>query len=180
MGTQTEFKQALVKNDWMEYPNSHGWGNGYVLISEDHPLYGMDNMSLDTGDDLDSFLNVYGGVTFNKVVDDHIINNFAPESLDEQDKGYYIIGFDTAHSGDNPNDQDYEYVKDQTQRLHDQLVYYYDNPSEVTKMKNYFSRKEVKALINSVLDNHGIHWLDPRTQEWIKQNFESDNNQNSI
>jgi hypothetical protein len=172
METHTQFKQVLIKNDWMKYNDSHGWGNGYVLIPEDHPLYGMDNFSIETGDGLDNFLNVHGGITLTKVVDNHIIYNFAPEFLDDQDKGCYIIGFDTAHSGDNPYDQDYEYVKNQTQHLHDQLVYYYENPKQVTKMKNYFSRKEVKALINSVLDHHGVHWLDPRTQEWIKENME--------
>jgi len=163
------FKQVLIKNTWLNFSET-GWGNGYVLIPKDHPLYGMGYSNIEV-DCLDDFVYIHGGITFSSIVDEDLLKSYS-DYLNEGDIGKHMIGFDTAHAGDNAQKHDYEFVKQETQRLHDLLLHYYQNPEEVTKNKQYFSRKEVKELINSFADHHEIHWLDKRTQEWIRKNFE--------
>lgn len=77
------------------------WFCGYVRIPENHKLYGMDY------NDLDDILNVHGGVTF-------------AGALDGMD-GFYV-GFDCAHLGDMPDEQDEAYTLYECKRLVDQLI----------------------------------------------------------
>lgn len=69
---------------------STGWGNGYVVIPKGHPLHGKyyDDLSVD----------IHGGLTFSGNVDELNKKDW-PEIID-QDKGGWVVGFDTAHSGD--------------------------------------------------------------------------------
>lgn len=66
-----------------------GWGNGYVLIPEGHPMHGK------YYDDIP--VSVHGGLTYSELVDDRIIKLF---NLSEEDRGFWMVGFDTAHYGD--------------------------------------------------------------------------------
>ena len=77
-----------------------GWGNGYVKIPKEHPWYGED---YDYLQDVD----VHGRLTYS----DGCHVGFGIISQEEEDnKTYWIIGFDTNHSGDDPFSCSEEYV----------------------------------------------------------------------
>lgn len=77
------------------------WYCGYVVIPEDHPCYGLDYEVVE--DDID----VHGGLTFSGTFED--IDGF-------------LLGFDCAHAGDNPEVQDEEYTLSECKSLVDQLI----------------------------------------------------------
>lgn len=70
----------------LDFTLSRGWGNGYVALPKGHPWYGMDYNEIP--------VDIHGGLTFSQLAsnwaEDH---DFDPES--------WVIGFDTAHYGDN-------------------------------------------------------------------------------
>lgn len=68
--------------------NKFGWGNGYVVLEKTHPWYGYDDSAIP--------VDVHGGITYAKIINEDVIKNFSPE-LDDNDLGKFIIGFDTAH-----------------------------------------------------------------------------------
>lgn len=92
------FKTALVENNWVKeidndlLKHSCGWGNGYVIISKSHPLWGLHY------EIVNNFVSVHGGLTFSNECDETNFNTFG---LEESDIGCWIFGFDTAHAGDN-------------------------------------------------------------------------------
>jgi hypothetical protein len=63
----------LSRNSFMDF----GWGNGYVGVTKENPLYGIDYTLVD------SFVVIHGGLTFSGMIDN-----------------MWCFGFDTAHSGD--------------------------------------------------------------------------------
>ena len=69
-----------------------GWGNGYVLLPKGHPCYGMDYDSIHNKYDID----VHYGLTFAGSA-----SNFDWKEIRKEDKDKWMIGFDTAHYGDN-------------------------------------------------------------------------------
>lgn len=77
------------------------WFCGYVRIPEDHKFYGKDV------NELENLLTVHGGVTF-------------AGALDGMD-GFYV-GFDCAHLGDMPDEQDEAYTLYECKRLVNQLI----------------------------------------------------------
>lgn len=89
-----------------------GWGNGYVVIPEGHKLHGMDYDSIHNDYDID----VNGGLTWSKKAGGL---KDEPEWINHTD---WIVGFDTAHSGDSrdkwPNEQA---VLNETRKLAEQL-----------------------------------------------------------
>jgi hypothetical protein len=93
-----------------------GWGNGYVLIPKGHPLWGKDY------DLIDMDVDVHGGITFGEEVTDELIERLEP--LTDQDKGFWMIGFDTAHYRDNLASCPKEYVEAETKRLAEQIENY--------------------------------------------------------
>lgn len=90
-----------------------GWGNGYVLIPEGHPLHGKHY------DDID--VDVHGGLTFSELVDDEMIEKW---EIDAEDKGKWCVGFDTAHYQDNLSRWPKEAVQAEADNLMKQLVAY--------------------------------------------------------
>lgn len=91
------FKTKLIENTWTprkigNWTYQTGWGNGYVIIPENHPFHGVDY------DTINNFVNVHGGLTYSQSVTSSVVQTF---ELDEDDLGKWMIGFDTAHSGDN-------------------------------------------------------------------------------
>lgn len=114
------FKQFIVENTWLSRDHTdHGYGNGYVVLPKDHPLWGCSN-DMDGEDFIDDHVNVHGGITLAKEVSQNNIDHMS--DLDKDDLGKWVIGFDTAHTGDNLDEHGYDYVVEETQRLHDQLV----------------------------------------------------------
>lgn len=90
------YKTRLVKSVFPRHTGrpvsfETGWGNGYVIVPENHPLHGFDyNIA-------NGYVKVHGGLTFSELCDDYYIKRF---SLEEDDIGKWIFGFDTAHCGD--------------------------------------------------------------------------------
>lgn len=97
-----------------------GWGNGYVLIPAGHPLHGKDY------DDINEYVEVHGGLTFSKLVDEELIErseNDEPK-LDNNDIGKWMVGFDTAHWNDTIQNWPKERVQRETESLKQQLMNY--------------------------------------------------------
>ena len=108
--------RAFVKQITWLAGCSTGWGNGYVVIPKGHPLHGEDYENID--------VDVHGGLTFADAAD----NLDWPELIDE-DKGGWVVGFDTAHLGDDLNKwPNAETVLGEAERLKSQL----ENPVEVS------------------------------------------------
>ena len=104
----------IRKIDWV-YSREHGYGNGYVCIPSNHPLYGIkwnDKKTLS--------LNVHGGITFSKSANRI---DFIPKDIKEkiEGKNYWVLGFDTVHFGDNQEKWTEKAVKKETLYLKYQL-----------------------------------------------------------
>ena len=98
---------VLVKNNHEDpYCSEYGWGNGYVLLPEGHPDYDKDYNHLP--------YSVHGGLTFSGIMN-----------------GYWAIGFDTVHAGDNPDTCDFDYVLKETMSLKSQVDARADESSHV-------------------------------------------------
>ena len=91
----------------MNFGIRKGWGNGYVILPKNHPWYGKSIMELD--------VDVNGGITFSRKVDDWLVENW--NGLIKSDLGKWIVGFDTAHAWNNSAD-DKEYVEREAERLY--------------------------------------------------------------
>lgn len=100
-----------------------GWGNGYILIPEYHPFYGKHY------DDID--INIHGGLTYsNKFESDNFFNWIKNLEIDgditlnnyKEFDGYWMFGFDTAHSGDNVFNCSKQYVINETENLLNQCI----------------------------------------------------------
>ena len=112
-------KTVLRKNTWMgsalfNVSLEHGWGNGYVLIPEGHPLHGVEYDEI--------HVDVHGGLTYSNLVDDEMLEYW--DELSPEDKGSWCVGFDTAHSGDDVYRWPKSAVEAETNRLRDQLMAY--------------------------------------------------------
>lgn len=81
-----------------------GWGNGYVVIPQGHPLHGKHYEEIE--------IEVHGGLTFSKNADELGWDEILPE-----DKGCWIIGFDCAHVDDTLENWPKEAVKAETEAL---------------------------------------------------------------
>lgn len=91
---------------FLDYMVPRGWGNGYVALPKDHPWYGLDYNEIPA--------DVHGGLTFGQLASDWSEQfDFDPES--------WVIGFDTAHFGDNLNVWPKESVVEETLRLFEQV-----------------------------------------------------------
>jgi len=89
---------TIVENTWMSNNNhEHGWGNGYVDLPPDHPMYGKDY------DDMP--VRIHGGLTF----------------AEKQEDGMWRVGFDTVHAGDTLGKWPKEEVEKETRYLVEQL-----------------------------------------------------------
>src|ERR1043165_3488178 len=117
-------KSFVIEARWRGAIKS-GWGNGYVVIPKDHPLYGKDYDAVD--------LDVHGGITFAEKVNEHLLENWGqhPEcegKLTREDIGKWVFGFDTAHYGDDLETWPYERVLEETSKLYSQLNEMYAVP----------------------------------------------------
>ncbi len=68
------------------YNHPKGWGNGYVLVGENHPWYGKSYFDIED-------VGVHGGVTLSESSDAMSLKGF---------EGFngWVFGFDTCHGGD--------------------------------------------------------------------------------
>lgn len=96
-------------------PFERGWGSGYVLLPEGHPLYGKDDCwaARYTG------LDVHGGITYSQKEIPARQAEFITDRPDP-DCEYWALGFDTAHFYSNAS-IDKEWVVRETLRFKEQL-----------------------------------------------------------
>ena len=106
-------RMFVKENTWLSSLDV-GWGNGYVIIPKGHPLHGKGY------DDID--VSVHGGLTFSGPVNE--LDNSKEGGWFEikpKDKDGWVIGFDTAHYGDNKMNWSKERVLKETQLLKEQV-----------------------------------------------------------
>jgi hypothetical protein len=107
-------KVVIKENTWFTRGMfDFGWGNGYVLIPENHPLHGKHYNDID--------VDVHGGLTFSELVNAEMVESWG---LDKQDEGKWCVGFDTAHYADNLFKWSKEKVQEEAERLKEQLLSY--------------------------------------------------------
>ena len=85
------------------YSSDFGWGNGYVALPQGHPWYNVPYQEID--------IDIHGGLTFGSIISGNLEYHF-PNC-----KGMYVIGFDTAHYGDNKYKWTKEMVEKEAQKL---------------------------------------------------------------
>lgn len=124
----------VISNKWLDRPDipkefliEHGWGNGYLAISKNHPLYGMDYNDI-------PYFDVNGGLTYANMITS--MYNHHPEVMEKYKipKDLWVIGFDTNHYGDNmsrwPDEQS---VLNETLRLQKQIDEYYIHGNDLSE-----------------------------------------------
>jgi hypothetical protein len=111
-------KTFIKKITWLSRKSKYGipkmefgWGNGYVVISKEHPLYGK------THDELNEFLDIHGGITFS----DYAKGIIKRKGINDDD---WVIGFDTCHYDDTLENWPKEKVKEETKKLKKQIKNY--------------------------------------------------------
>lgn len=107
-------KVVIKENTWLTRDMiDFGWGNGYVIIPENHHLHGKHYGDID--------VDVHGGLTFSELVDAEMVEKW---ELDKEDEGKWCVGFDTAHYSDNLSKWSKEKVQEEAERLKEQLLSY--------------------------------------------------------
>lgn len=135
-----------------EYPSilTFGWGNGYVLLPTNHPLHGIPY------DDIHG-IRVHGGLTYGRFFNSESFSEWIEGLEIDGDltrdnyknlDGYWMIGFDTNHYGDDIETCSKEYVKLQAEKLMHQCLD--DKIEGVKKYKYKYSRKEKLENINHI------------------------------
>ncbi len=90
----------------------HGWGNGYVLIDSTHPYFGKEYNEIED-------IEVHGGLTYSEQMTDKMAELFG---LEKSDIRMWCFGFDTVHFGDNEVNCSEQFVREETERLKEQLI----------------------------------------------------------
>lgn len=99
----------VIENKHLERKHiSFGWGNGYVIIPEAHPMHGVDYNDID--------VSVHGGLTFSESAE----KLDWPEIMPNEKKSW-IIGFDTCHGGDSLERWPMVKVQEEAENLLSQL-----------------------------------------------------------
>ena len=125
-----------------------GWGNGYVLIPHNHPFYGVnyDELALDAHGGL-TYGEKFKETRFLEWVECREIDGDITRENFEKFQNYWMIGFDTAHSGDNLDDCSKVYVMNETNNLLEQCLD--DNIKGMKKYKSVYLRKDKLKKINA-------------------------------
>lgn len=125
---------ALIRNMTISRQMNTGTHNGYVLIPEDHPLYGKNTDTINE----ELLYGVHGGVTWAEshlkskqiIAESEVLT--ISDGLDKHELNedcfankYWVVGFDTAHYGDNPNNWNKTAVTAETEKLFIQLQMLY-------------------------------------------------------
>jgi hypothetical protein len=101
----------VVENTWLQRTPmlDIGWGNGYVLLPQDHPWFGKhyDSISCD----------VHGGIT---LADPVTPSDIDKHGLSPHHLGMWCIGFDTCHGGDSLDKWPKSKVIEETYNLYKQ------------------------------------------------------------
>lgn len=133
-------KRLIFKIDFLS-SRVHGWGNGYVAVPPEHPLWGKTYNDDDFPD-----LDVHGCVTFTEpclYAEETAVTNakITPwcvgrrcwqlqhgEPLDgDIPCDWWLIGFDTCHGGDSLENWPKERAIEETTKLQKQIELIYGN-----------------------------------------------------
>ena len=86
------------RDHFLKYGLDCGYANGYVAIPTDHPLYGKSH-----DEAYDAGIIAHGGLTYSDSIV-NVLSNFDLWGVDwldgEVPEDYWVLGFDTMHSGD--------------------------------------------------------------------------------
>lgn len=102
-------EQFVKSNDWMHPMIPHGWGNEYVVLPPEHPYNGVGYDFIEC--------EVHGGLTFAESASNISTEFGLPDDISTDS---WIIGFDTANSGDGPHLTE-QWVTEETARLAKQM-----------------------------------------------------------
>ncbi len=111
----------VMENTWLPRHSfmDFGWGNGYVGVTKDHPLFGINYMYLDR------YIDIHGGLTFSGMIDN-----------------LWCFGFDTAHSGDSI----YKWGKSDVEVEAQSLQFQINKLSKATLKKIVWDSKQTKTI----------------------------------
>jgi len=149
IGIATFMIESRMRKEMSSYLSSweFGWGNGYVLLPPNHPFYGIDYDNIP--------VNVHGGLTYGQKFDSknfsewlRNLKSFGDLTLDNCKKfdGYWMIGFDTAHFGDNEINCSRNFVSNEVADLLEQCLD--DKIEGISKYKTIYLRKKKLEKIN--------------------------------
>lgn len=98
--------------DMSKNPFFDGWGNGYVIIPNNHPWYKKDEDYINY--DINERLNIYihGGITFSRLIEHGGKNDLYKPYI-----GKWLVGFDTNHGYEDKNTWGKERVIEEAKRL---------------------------------------------------------------
>lgn len=130
-------KAIVRENTWLpreveglSFKMDFGWGNGYVLIPEDHGLYKYHY------DIINKYVDVHGGLTYSDLVDEKMIKLF---NLEEEDLNKWMVGFDTCHWEDTLLRWPKEEVQRETDNLAKQLDLLCNETPQNVNEEDYYS-----------------------------------------
>ena len=103
-----DIKTLVLPTNWLPKDMPHGWGNGYVGVPPGHPWFGKGYNDIDC--------SVHGGLTYGE----HKAPTFEPD-------GYYWVGFDCHHRGDDEHNCPESYVRAEVESLRKQAEKAVDN-----------------------------------------------------
>ena len=119
---------ALILNTESSSSYKRGSHNGYVLIPSNHVLYAKDNDEAD----YNLLYPIHGGITYSQSAESDCSKSILSlgeiiDISDEIDKiraieylsaeKYWVLGFDTAHLGDSPENWNKTAVTAETEKL---------------------------------------------------------------
>jgi hypothetical protein len=107
--------------------------NGYISLPLGHPWYGKDYDEL-------SEVSVHGGLTYSK-----------------EEDGRWVIGFDTAHTGDHLDNWNREKVTEEAERLLDQAV------TAEWREREQEEERRIELECHEKREE-GRHWYQPYTE----------------
>lgn len=77
-------RTIINENTWLSRScMDFGWGNGYVILDQDHPDFGKHY------DDIE--VSIHGGLTFGQFITEETISDIWPD-ITKDDIGKYMIG----------------------------------------------------------------------------------------
>ncbi len=120
---------------------------GYVAISKEHPLHGLDLVQHSAPEPYD--ISVHGGVTFHD--ESHLMQRLFPNEPHCNDEW---IGFDAAHAWDGKDwDKHAEYFGEEKMKKLSSCFTFFDR-DEVVRSYDYMEL-ECKNLINQLVEAEG-------------------------
>lgn len=149
-GLHTLIIENHMKNfSSLSYSMDFGWGMGYVLLPHNHPFYGKgyDDICVDAHGGL-TFSQKFKSKNFPKWIKNREIDGDVTKENFEKFNNYWIIGFDTNHSGDNLITCSRFFVFNETNNLLEQCLS--DDIDGMKKYKNVYLRNDKLKELNNL------------------------------